>query len=200
MRLSHSILGLVGFAALCTPPAKADLMDATAYVIHFTANSPGDLLPTAGSFTYDPDTHVFSSFFVTWDGVTLDITARANSPTVFTPPGCVGLLTGGAASFAFLSGACDSPPAGEVTLWNGAASRAGGPAGFNYLTGDQACVNNDPANCKVFMSFGQAGGAADNRATGQGTWSIEPVPEPSSILLMLTAAGAALLRTAKRAC
>ena len=199
MRHSHLILGLVAVAALCAPPARADLMDAIVYTIHFTANSPGDLLPTAGSFTYDPDTHMFSSFFVMWDGVTLDLTSSANSPTVRTPPGCVGLLTSGAASFALLSGACDSPPAGEVTLWDAAASRVGGPAGLDFLTGDQGCVTGSTCNVLLEVGHVAASGAADGPVSGQGSWSIVAVPEPSSILLLLTVAGVALLRTPKRA-
>jgi len=198
MRLSYLVISLLMIAQFISTPARADLIDQTTYAIRFNVSNPGDLLPAAGSFAYDPDTHTFSSFFVTWDGVTLDLTSRANNPVIFITPACIGSLTGGAASFALLSGACDSPAIGEVTVWSAAASRAGGPAGLEFLTGDQACLTG-PTGCNVFFEAGAVVGAgATERATGQGTWSIAAVPEPSSLVLLLPMAGPLIWRARKR--
>jgi hypothetical protein len=105
-QLGISILLL---AAIGPPAAMADLLDSTTYTINFTG---GPLLPTAGSFTYDPDTPNFTNFLVTWDGVPFDLTSAANDPIIGiggNPP-CIGAATGAAATFLLLSGACSPPP------------------------------------------------------------------------------------------
>jgi hypothetical protein len=88
-------------AALAAPAAMADTKDAVTYTINFTGTAP---FPTAGSFTYDPDTHTFSSFVVTWRGISFDLTTSANHPALIGTP--CGALTGGAATFALLNGTC----------------------------------------------------------------------------------------------
>ena len=152
------------------------------YSIQFSSSNIGDLLPTAASFGYDPSTQTFSSFLVSWNGLKLDLTTQANAPTVFTMPACLGSLTGGAATYALLSGACDSPPVGQVTLWSAAAASAGGPGSFHLLTRDPSC-GNDPG-CVFFDVGALVSTGASVRAQGQGTWSIAAVPEPRSFGLL----------------
>jgi hypothetical protein len=63
-------------AALVAPAAMADPIDLTPYTLSFSG-SP--LLPSSGSFTYDPDTPHFTSFLVTWQGIIFDLTSSANA-------------------------------------------------------------------------------------------------------------------------
>jgi len=155
-------------AAFGSPVAMADPMP---YTINFSGPS-GTLLPTAGTFTYDADTSVFSSFLVIWDGISFDLTASANAPSTsgVSFPSCVGSLTGGAASFALLRGDC----AGEDAVWRG--SNITGDVGFTFTT------NFDP-----FMEISESKFDDVGSAIGTGTWTISQqiptVPEPSTFTL-----------------
>ena len=80
-------LGL--FAACATIFAPAAIAGPIQYTITFTATSGP--APTAGSFSYDSSQQLgspFSSFLVTWDSITFDVTASANAPlfaAIFEP-------------------------------------------------------------------------------------------------------------------
>src|SRR5665213_2302814 len=101
---------------IATCGASAVLADTT-YDVDFLGDGT---LPTQGSFTYDSVVPSFSNFTVTWNGVLFDLTASANAPMLNPPdPSCLGGATGAAATFALLSGDCDSPPAGSTTGWVG---------------------------------------------------------------------------------
>ena len=108
-------VGVLLCAAFTAPAAMADPADLTNYTISFTGIG---ILPTAANFTYDPDTPTFTSFAVTWDSISFDETAGANSPEIFPlfPPACVAALSGGAASFALISGACNGS---STNFWFG---------------------------------------------------------------------------------
>ena len=67
------VVGVLLVVAFGGPAAKADMLDQTTYTINFTGTTP---LPT-GSFTYDPDTKLFSNFLVTWNGTQFDLTSAA---------------------------------------------------------------------------------------------------------------------------
>jgi len=104
--------------------------------------SAGTLLPTSGSFTYDSTADTFSDFDVTWNGVTYDLTASANSPGAGSGgvPSCIGSLTGAAASFALLDGACASPGPSFSTQW---AGDPGPSSNFLFYTtnGTKICLS-----------------------------------------------------------
>jgi len=72
---SQFVVGILLIVAFAGPAAKADMVDQTTYTINFTGTTP---LPT-GSFTYDPDTKLFSNFLVTWNGTQFDLTSSANN-------------------------------------------------------------------------------------------------------------------------
>jgi hypothetical protein len=74
MRLQWGI-GVLLIAAFGAPAARADV-----YQINF-AGDPPNLLPTAGSFNYDPTAQTFTAFLVTWDSFVFDMTNFANAPS-----------------------------------------------------------------------------------------------------------------------
>ena len=173
-------------AALGAPIAKADL---TTYTINFTANlGPA---PTSGVFTYDPDVSTFSNFLVSWEGIDFDLTSGANAPffDINGAPPCIGTLTGGAAAFALLSGACSPPPAGFETLWGANTSQSS----FRFVSSD---------NGGTGIAFGDAAAPASPAIRALGNWTITPqvseVPEPSALVLLGTVCGALALRRLAR--
>lgn len=159
-------------AALSSPIAKADTIDMTPYAINFTGSPT---FPTAASFTYDPDTATFSSFVITWDGLLFDLTSSANFPTLSaTPPPCIGSLTGGAATYALLSGACSPAPGDFTTAWG--AHLQPDPI-FEFATFDATSW------IRVYgFNTPQYGNDA-----GGGDWTITPssgtAPEPDTLLM-----------------
>ena len=76
MKLYQFVISALLVVTWGAPAATADPSDQTTYTIIF--NGTG-LLPTAGSFTYDPDTQVFTNFMVKWNGTDFDLTSSANS-------------------------------------------------------------------------------------------------------------------------
>lgn len=174
-----SVLLIAAFGA---PVAMADLIDLTTYTINFTGTGT---LPTAGMFTYDPDTTTFTSFLVTWHGVSFDLTSSANAPLVALsfPLPCLSGLSGAAASFALLQGACPSGPVGSVvvTEWDAVDNPPFNPF-FDFLT------TNGPAEIQVLAFPQQIVQPFTDQ--GVGGWSISPkgaaVAEPSSLTLVTT--------------
>jgi len=170
-------ISILLMAAFGPPAAMADLMDLTTYTINFTGNG---LLPTAGSFTFDPDTPKFSNFLVTWDGTIFDLTSSANAPTIFGPPPCIGLATGAAATYILLSGGCPSSGT-EGSGWTATFTTTGQ---IDFFTDDLL----DPTNF-VDVRGGSVTAGVDT-ARGGGNWAISSsataVPEPSALILLLT--------------
>lgn len=122
-------------AASSAPTALADPIDLASYTINFTAGGGtlAGLLPTAGAFTYDPDTSTFTSFGVTWDGISFDLKSAANAPDQFgLAPSCISGFTGAAISLAILIGGCDPPPTGYEAAWFGSDAPAGPSFSFAF--------------------------------------------------------------------
>jgi hypothetical protein len=175
-------------AAFSAPVVKADPLDQTTYAINFTG---AGLNPTAGSFTYDPDTAVFTAFTVMWNTITYDLTSGANSPVFITAfPGCIGGASGGAATFALLSGQCNPPssPNGD-TEWEGAYFPIGPPTSFfNFLSGTSTFSGGGCPCTEIIVSTGpNALHAGAITGQSEGDWTItavSPVPEPSTLTLL----------------
>jgi len=171
-------------AAFCAPAAMADPVDLTTYTINFTGSG---LLPTAGSFTYDPDTYTFSSFLVVWDGLTFDLTNRANNPAESTPdPSCIGSLTGGAATWALLSGSCTPPASGFTTDWGADTTQSL----FRFIS-----FNEATPEVYIDVAASDAPTSGDFGANGQWTLTATTaaVPEPSSIPVTIALLSVALI-------
>jgi uncharacterized protein (TIGR03437 family) len=85
----------------------------TDYTIQFSVapDSRNRTVPT-GSFTYIESVPVFTDFVVQWGGLTFDLTGDANNGGlaggIENPPACLAGKSGAAASFAVLSGDCDT--------------------------------------------------------------------------------------------
>ena len=122
--------------------ALADPIDLTTYTLTFTG-SP--LLPSSGSFTYDPDTPHFTSFSVTWEGINFDLTSAANAPGISaTAPACIGTDTGAAATADLLFGSCN-PSSGGMAVWE-AILFGNGDTFFTFASdADQASRRNPQA-------------------------------------------------------
>ncbi len=78
MRRSMTLIPLL--LALATLPAAAS---SSYYTIAFSLTSSAPL-PTSGGFFYDASTSTFSSFDVSWDGDSFDLTAGANAAPFYT--------------------------------------------------------------------------------------------------------------------
>src|SRR5262249_3017876 len=92
--------------------------------------------------------------------------------------------TGGAASFALLSGACEPPPAGFSTGWLGANVNE-----FQFFT------RNPPNNDNSILIVAINGDLTHPGPDGEGGWTI--TPEPSSKILLtiaLLAMGLVMMR------
>lgn len=179
-------------AAFGASVAMADLIDSATYTINFTGDIP---LPTSGSFTFDPDTATFTAFSVTWYGVDFDLTAAANAPTTQTYPACLGGATLGDASFALMSGACNTYATGNH--WFATYNLQFGAPFFGFQTGV------DQLHPDQFLSINANASAypiePNLPRTISGDWTITPsVPEPSSFILMSTTLFAAAFLGRKR--
>jgi hypothetical protein len=169
--VAFSIFLGVTFAA---PDAIANSIDLTTYTLNFTGAGTN---PTAGSFTYDPDTMTFTSFSVTFGGLIFDLTSSANAPRTLGPfPSCLDGLAGGAATFAFIAGSCNPPPSGWQQFWQGLTSS---PAVFEF----QLAYPGTPG-LSIIAEVPCAAGCQFS-ATGAGHWSATPVPEPRAATLTL---------------
>ena len=166
-------------------PAKADPMDQTTYTFIFT----GSGLPTAGSFTYDPDTATFSAFTVTWDGLLFDFTSSSNASTgagPFAP--CIGGETGAAARFNLLV-ACQVDP---TTFWDATVFSIGPSQSFAqfvfYVPSQGPSQSPLPIHTSLILP-------ALPSTSGHGAWAVTSAPEPSSLILLFTmVAGAFMAR------
>jgi hypothetical protein len=138
------------------------------YSITFAGESP---LPTSGSFSYDATTQQFSSFLISWTGSTFDLTTSANFPFNF--------------------GGCDTPAADSADF-------------FAALTG-AACGSREWSGVRSNSQLVFALGVFPNPPSGNsfavpsGTFSVtSSVPEPSSLAMLLTGAGLAVLGGVRR--
>lgn len=172
-------LGIAALLMVAFDPTKvmADAADAVNYNINFTLVS-GTPLPSAGSFTYDPDTPNFTNFVVRWYGLQFDLTSEANNPGIWGITPCLSGATGAAATFALLSGSC---PDGSNT-WIGSVEPSGIIATFSFGS--------------LFYSFGPlpeiyAEFPEIYSQSAEGAWTITPAsaPEPSAYVVMLTGLG-----------
>jgi opacity protein-like surface antigen len=179
--MRHLGIGMLLVAILGASLAKADVVDQVTYTINFTGTGS---LPTAGSFTWDPDSATFTSFHVTWDSLDFNFTVGnnidANHPFYF--PGldnvpCLGSATGPSASFALLTGACTPSPVGFTTQW--AAVECFCVGSFTFETSAQ----DNSGAIQVIAEHSQV----QTNDHAQGQWSVTadaaPVPEPSTLVL-----------------
>jgi hypothetical protein len=149
------------------------------YNINFSGTS---MLPTSGSFIYDATTETFSDFLITWEGQTYDLTAAANDPYIYADP-CAG-LAGGAASFAALSGNCEAQAGGVAWIaGNQLYDEPFAPAS-NYFG---ITTDAPPLPSLAFTVNGTP--IAEVETNVSGGLTIIAVPEPSTVLLVLIAAG-----------
>jgi PEP-CTERM motif-containing protein len=186
--LGHIGSGVLLFsAALVASIASASPVQ---YTLGFSVQS--GIGPTAGSFTYDAVTTTFTDFKVTWDGFVWDLTNSANNPSITGSLGCLGGLTGAAASFAQLSGACLHSGPGPGNSWLAGNDQPPFQA-FKFDTG-QAGVG------EILITGAALNGQLNptgNHGTGQ--WSITAAPEPGSwALLTVGASILALMRRHRR--
>jgi hypothetical protein len=144
------------------------------YTIDSTILSTHDIYaPMTGSFDYDPTlTDSFTNFTVGWDGLTFDLTASANNPTLYAASTCIGGATGAAATFAFLN-------CGNGAAWYAAEDTTTG-IGFVTLIGRDTPGGANTATIQAGPSL------SDSNIADSGTFTIaQAVPEPRSYALML---------------
>jgi hypothetical protein len=165
------------------------------FSFHFTAF--GGLAPTAGSFSFD-STNVsapFSNFDMSWDGLTFDLTSAANAfqgRSDFPVDPCN--PSGPSGLFSILTGATVCPVldweagAGSPTFFrfdiNGPQS--GAPPYTTYVTATDACPT-----CAEAGAYGTFTVTDTTPVTGA-------VPEPGSLILLLTAMAATGLAVVRK--
>jgi len=175
---------LLLFAAIAAPCAYAD-----SYTINFTCSSnPSCILPTSGSFGYNPTTQTFTTdVLVVWDGDNFDITPvlteDIGNPSASTP--CYGSATGAALVFELLA-TCG--PASIGSNWVGNTN----PVVFTFQ--DYGPVS------AYLLSSGESQSGELPGAYSTGTWTVTDVttPEPSAAVLLLTVIGLLLVVLRKR--
>jgi PEP-CTERM motif len=165
----YALALLLGVIAVVAWPARADTV--TPYTINFTTTS-GSPSPDSGSFTYDSTNPQFSNFLVTWNGGTFDLTLSANNP--FVGGSCSTEASTASTGFSLMSQSLTGTGCTPEYNWFG--------IDLDGLTGFQFTAFNNGAFRDAI-----AGGVPDRKFTvASGTWSIAPVPEPSSIILLGT--------------
>jgi hypothetical protein len=177
MRLKFAI-GALLIAACGANVAFADI-DVTEYILFAGSGT----LPVAGSFVLDETTDTFSNFTVTWAGDTFDLTDSANNATPGPGgyPPCLGSATGSLATRLFLQGNCDSDGnARTTTEWYGDPLGTETDFGFEVTT-------FEPGNITyTFQVNADDAGIVNDGVESTGTWTLTDVPEPSSVILLLT--------------
>ena len=180
MRKSLWVFTLL-FVASAAPLARADSI--TNYTITFTTSTGTP--PTSGSFTYNSTTPQFSDFFVSWDGITYNLTASANNP--FTGgSGCSGESSTAAYTFEILSQTVTGCPGPATPVYDWAAEYITTSPSHTYFSFN---LFTSPGKDQIFENL--APPPPGSVVVGQGfAWTITPAvtstPEPSSLLLFGT--------------
>jgi hypothetical protein len=168
-RLTIAVLGtLIGLFG--TTASAAPIL----YNINFTASSGP--APTAGSFFYDATTETFTSFNVTSNGITYDLTNEAHTP--------------------FVAGACDSGAPGTSAqdsfnfLLNPTCGAGNSVSGWLDFTNEPRFLflrySLDAVDMFAITSRNGSGTTVEALTVASGTFSVtQAVPEPSSISLMI---------------
>jgi hypothetical protein len=168
-------MGLVGVAATATAGPIP-------YNINFSGGSPN---PTAGSFIYDADSPLFTSFIVIWQGISFDLTSSANN--AFSFGACHTVGNDAADAFAYLS----NPTCGSGAVNDGWTAFQGIAVGFDSFQFYRGSGGD-------FVRFsGQTPSSQLVSILTTGTFSITATPEPSSMALLLSG-GALFAWTRKR--
>lgn len=162
------------------------------YTINFTTTA--GTAPTAGSFTYDDSTGLFSNFQVLWDVYTFDLTSSANTPvTGGGAPECQSAT--GATAFLLLSNQCGA------SGWAATVTSAGPfPAAihwFSFFALPQPIT--PPETLSIYTTVNHSG--SPRLTSGSGSWTLlaeqndtGAVPEPASMTMVALAAAALLFR------
>ena len=185
-------MSLARFLFLLAIGAAEAIAAPITYTITFTTESPSEIAPDSGGFTYDSAAALgnqFSNFLVRWDGVTWDLTDPANFGAG-APPFC-GTSQDSATSFAMLTTGICTPV--NFLEWD-AHVEVGGVTANKFRFVDARTPD---------LFFGTAieavtytGTPIISPADASGTWRVTPVPEPSTIFLLI--AGGAILMGGKR--
>jgi hypothetical protein len=157
---------LIGVAATISSASPIEYWN-----IDFALDS-GSMVPS-GSFEWDPGIQTFSNFFVTWDGLTFDLTTSANNPT--TQPGDCASGDPRFVTISMLAGVCDGSPAGWSLQLSGTTGKV-----FMYSQ-----VAND-----VIIASTITVPPVSQLTTSLGTANITPgapTPEPATLLMTVMA-------------
>jgi hypothetical protein len=181
MRILHSArpLLLMGIFAAC---ASADTV--IIYTLNFSGGSP---TPTSGSFTYDATEGLFTSFNVSWDGVSFDLLPSANGPVTQNYSAECDSGGSGAEFFALLTngGECNGSEISDA--WRVYPPN---PPGNDFYTSFNIFLFNDSNS-----GYGIGGSDPDSTfapAFTSGTFTMtQTTPEPAGATLAL--AGVLLL-------
>jgi PEP-CTERM motif len=142
-------------------------------------NTTSGTAPTSGSFLYDEAAGSFSLFEVRWAGIIFDLSLAANNP--YVAGSCDFGSSGGTGrdSFAFLSNpSCVTTSAPPFTWAVEDTSDSDGPSvQFSFYASDGTLSDN--------FVFWKRTVYSEYLGNGQGTFSIQAVPEPSTLVLML---------------
>ena len=140
------------------------------YNINFTTTT--GIAPTSGVFTYDAATTTFTSFIVLWNGITLDFTSVANSPSNLHPIPCNG-ATAGLGAFALMS----KSDLCNTSDWNFFTP--------NDLYGFEECPSVGVCHAMLLSTGGARVGGR-----GVGDWTLAQVgsttPEPNNMITLVT--------------
>jgi hypothetical protein len=167
--------------------ASADTI--TNYTINFTtANGPA---PLSGSFTYNSTIPLFTNFLVTWNGGIYDLTAEANNPTLVNS-GFTGASSTPEYGFGIMS---------RSLTYNGIKSFVW--SGFEGQGVDGAGIFDFIAGTPVGNDFISDGGIGIGTPTAVGHYTItgntvNPVPEPTTLLLLGAGLGGLALAAWRR--
>ncbi len=202
------VLALVLLAAAIPAPAAPITYSITfTYTATEAVDYSGDyiagLYAPFGSFTYDPANvgSEFSNFVVYWGNATYDFTSSANSPALAPDPvtGCSSAVPGQAYGFALLTQGvtgCDAPS----FVWSGTYYGASYSTLF-FILGVQVSPSSIAQDEIQGADFTLSDPSVFYESA-QGTWSLDQVPEPGTLLTMLVGAlgvaGIGTVRTIRR--
>lgn len=168
MNLRRYLSSTLLLLAISAAPAAATTIE---YEINFGGGS--------GSFFYNNVTDTFSNFTVTYDGNVFNLTSSANAPIINGTGGtCTGGATGGAATFALFQSPCIGGDENVNTVWFPISTTAFVFTNEYMATSDYTCVESGDATCTA--PAGSPGGLIEG---------IDPIPEPSSCVLVLVGFG-----------